>query len=181
MFVSTVSPEGSVTVSQPGISNLGDNVTLSCSARGGPNNSFQWALDGEIIPVNDSVLHLVNIDASNGGDYTCTVSNAAGGDSAFTTLYVAPYIVNPLEEEILSSNGSKVNMTCDADGFPAPNVTWVDMMGGIVSDAPLLVFDPVQFGDEGVYQCKASVNIDGTNLTASDETTLTGENNSQQT
>ena len=78
-------------------------------------------MNGSIIG-NDSMLEVMDIDASSGGDYMCTVSNAAGNDSASTTLYVAPYIAIPLEERILTTNGSNVNISCDADGFPSPTV-----------------------------------------------------------
>ena len=74
------------------------------------------------IVANDSTLEVMDIDASSGGVYTCIVSNAAGSDSASTTLYVAPYIVTPLEEQTLTTNGSNVNISCDADGFPSPTV-----------------------------------------------------------
>ena len=83
-------------------------------------------MNGNIIG-NDSMLEVMDIDASSGGVYTCIVSNAAGSDSASTTLYVAPYIVTPLEEQTLTTNGSNVSISCDADGFPNPSVSWVDM------------------------------------------------------
>ena len=170
----TVSPEGSVVVALPNVFNFGDHVTLFCTAMGGPNNSFHWEQNGSVIG-NDSTLNVVAIDASQGGDYTCTVSNAAGSDSASTTLYVAPYIITSLDEQILTVNGSTVNITCTAAGFPTPVVTWVKMLEVEVSNTPQLQFMPVLFGDEGVYSCVASTEINGTNFSAMNETTLIGK------
>ena len=118
---------------------------------------------------------MTNIDASSGGSYTCLVSNAAGNDSVSTTLYVAPYIVTPLEEEILTTNGSSVNISCDAAGFPSPNVNWIYLTNMQPLDSSVLRFGPVMFGDEGVYRCEATAVVNGMVLTAStNETTLVG-------
>ena len=171
----SVSPEGSVTVSvSNNISSVASNVTFECFGLGGPENSYLWIMNGDIVG-NDSTLVVMNIDASSGGDYTCTVSNAAGNDSASTTLYVAPYIVTLLEEQTLTTSGSNVNITCDADGFPTPTVIWVDMMIAEVENTSLLEFSPVMFGDEGLYRCVATSEINGMNFTAIDETVLVGK------
>ena len=140
---------------------------------GGPDNSFNWKRNGTVIG-NDSTISLVAVDASQGGDYTCTVSNAAGSDSASTTLYVAPYIVSSLEEQILTVNGSSVNITCIAAGFPAPVLTWVNMLDIEVSNSSQLQFTSVLFGDEGIYSCVVSIEINGTTFSARNETTLIG-------
>lgn len=168
----TVSPEGSVAVSPlDAVFNFGDYVTLVCIAKGGPDNSFQWEMNGNVIG-NDSTVTLVDIDASHGGDYMCTVSNAAGTESTSTTLYVAPYIIPSFEEQILAVNGSSVNITCNAAGFPTPSVKWVDMLDLEVSSLSQLEFSPVFFGDGGVYHCVAFTDIGGMNFTTRNETTL---------
>ena len=136
-------------------------------------NTYLWMMNGVTVG-NDSTLVVMDIDATSGGSYTCTVSNAAGNESASTTLYVAPYIVTPLEEQTLTANGVNVNITCDADGFPSPTVNWVDMTNTEVSNTFLLEFSPVMFGDEGLYRCVAGTRINGMNLTATNETILVG-------
>ena len=120
------------------------------------------------------MLNLEGITGSHGGCYTCIVSNAAGNDSVSTTLYVAPYIDSPLEEQTLAVNGSDVNVTCNAAGFPIPNVMWTDSFGSNVSNTSQLQFIPVMFGDEGSYLCVASVEINETDFIATDGTTLIG-------
>ena len=169
-----VSPEGSVIISvSSNISTIGGEVIYNCSSMGGPDNDYAWMKNGENIG-NESTLLVTDIDASSGGSYTCLVSNAAGNDSASTTLYVTPYIVTPLEEQTLTTNGSNVNINCDADGFPNPTVNWVDMTSMEVSDRSLLQFSPVLFGDEGLYRCEATAEINSLTFSASNETTVVG-------
>ena len=141
---------------------------------GGPSNTFQWKRNGNIIG-NDSMLEVLDIDAFSGGNYICTVSNTAGSGSAFTTLYVAPYIVTPLEEVILTFNGSSLNLTCEADGFPLPTVTWDrNETDEVVSDNSQLIIPTVTFGQEGVYRCLANVTVNGVDYENSHITTVFG-------
>ena len=168
----TVSPKGSVSPLNI-TARLEDNATLVCSSIGGPGNSFLWEMNGRIVG-NDSRLNLESINASDGGTYTCIISNAAGNDSVSATLYVAPYIDNPLEEQTLVANGSNVNIICSAAGFPIPNVKWIDSLGLEVSNISQLKFSPVIFGDEGAYRCVASTVFGEEIFTATNETTLIG-------
>ena len=158
------------------IASLNNIVMMMCSSGGGPNNTYEWVKDGTVLNGETSdTLILIIANASFGGDYTCTVSNAAGNDSASTALYVAPYIVTPLEEQTLTTSGSNVNITCDADGFPSPIVIWVDMMIAEVENTSLLEFSPVMFGDEGLYRCVATSEINGMIFTTTDDTVLVGK------
>jgi hypothetical protein len=155
--------------------NQRNDIAFICDALGGPNNTFQWQMEGNVIG-NGSMLEVMDIDACSGGVYTCTVSNAAGNDSASTTLYVAPYIVTPLEEQTLTFNGSSINLTCEADGFPLPTVTWDRNITGIaVSSDSELIIPTVTFGQEGIYRCLANVTINGVEYEDSDITTIIGE------
>ena len=154
-----------------------DVAILECTSSGGPNNTYAWVKD-EIVLDNEASdsLTLIIDSASSGGNYTCTISNVAGSDSASTTLYVAPYIVTPLEEQTLTTNGSNVNISCDADGFPSPTVSWVDMTSNIeVVNMSLLEFSPVMFGDEGLYCCVATAELNGMSSTTTDDTILVGK------
>ena len=157
---------------------LTDSVILICNSSGGPNNTYQWMKDGMIL--DGDVLMLNIISASIGGDYICNVSNSAGTDSGNATLYVAPYLASPLDEEVLTTNGSTVNITCPAEGFPSPDVLWekVEMNATrrVVSTTSLLEMNPVVFGDEGVYRCVATTEIGGMMFSAINETTLIGTN-----
>lgn len=59
-------------------------ATLNCLASGGPNNTFSWFVDGQLIQ-NETATSLILYQV-DGGEYTCTVSNAAGSDNASITL-----------------------------------------------------------------------------------------------
>ena len=61
--------------------------TFDCTAMGGPNNAFSWTrlLDDQVVS-GTSALTVVVDDADNGGDYRCTVQNAAGNDTDDITL-----------------------------------------------------------------------------------------------
>ena len=158
------------------VASFSDVIILECTSSGGPNNTYAWVKDEIVLDdeASDSLTQIID-SASSGGNYTCTISNAAGSDSASTTLYVAPYIVTPLEEQTLTTNGSNVNISCDADGFPSPTVNWVDMTNAQVVNMSLLEFSPVMFGDEGLYRCLAIAEIKGMNFTAMDDTILVGK------
>ena len=171
----SVSPEGSASVSQDiAIVNFSDDVSLLCSALGGPLLSYQWEMNGTIVS-SDSELILASIDVTFGGNYVCTVSNAAGNDTTSTMLYVTPYFPTRLETDILSEIWSSVDITCNAVGFPSPTVVWEDKLGGRVSNTSRLEFSPVTFGIEGVYRCIAFSDINGEVFSVENQTTIFGK------
>ena len=179
LLVCIVSTEGSVMVTPVDqVFTRGENVTLTCISMGGPGNVYQWEKNGNVVATDD-VLTLMDIDASSGGIYSCTVSNLAGNDSATSTLYVAPYfIIHP--ENVETSNSSKVNISCLAESFPEPEYMWMKdgdsslvREGVITVDMPnSLGFRPVLFGDEGVYVCVAFITIDMVVYNESSDTTV---------
>ena len=158
--------------------NRGDNVTLTCSASGGPNNVFQWQKDGaDLLGENQFTLQLTDVNATDGGEYTCVVSNAAGNDSTSTTLYIRLYFAfQPMN--IRTETGENRMLNCGAEAFPEPAIEWfrADSEGFGVNVTGMntnsLMFSPVQFGDEGDYYCTATSN--GTSANSS-TVTLTGK------
>ena len=66
----------------------GEQLELSCSSEGGPELEYTWLYLGSIIDdANTSMLIIANLTTSNGGNYTCVISNNAGSDSATVTIY----------------------------------------------------------------------------------------------
>lgn len=140
------------------IVNLSDNITFSCFSQGGPNNTYQWYKNSILLPQQTHFnLTIFNIRAADGGEYTCSVINTAGSENVSATLYVRPYIVLSPEAEIRTIVNSSVNFTCIAEGFPQPEITWfkLNMSERImpVGIGNVLEFNPVEFGDEGFYEC----------------------------
>ena len=164
---------------------------------GGPGNDFGWLfnkkqLGRSSIIVNDSAstLTLSNVTASIGGEYSCVVTNRAGNDTASTFVFVSPYFVaQPVNTE--GSNGSAINLTCQADAFPEPEYQWRRVDGKEISDKLIgvnsmsLMFDLLLFGDEGEYYCTAtsrniSIGSNTATITGIDMYFTTGVKTSQQ-
>ena len=135
---------------------------------------FEWTFNG--FPLTNanitstsmqSTLTINNISASNGGEYTCTVSNLAGNASNFSILYVSPYIVTNPVQNLTATNGTTMkHLECMAAAFPSPAYTWTKLTGPgspmvVVSDGDsgALAFSPlIEFHDYGTYVCAASSN-----------------------
>ncbi len=175
--VCAVSPEGSVGVEPVDcVYTLDDNATFTCFSLGGLNNIVQWYKDNvRIDQATRTQLVVRDIEDTNGGVYTCTVSNSAGSENASTTLYVAPYFIDhPLD--VAATNGSSVSLGCLAGAFPMPTYVWRRADNASVraeavgSNTSTLLYTPVLFGDEGSYYCEATIlNV----TTPSDSATLT--------
>ena len=103
---------------------------------------------------------LTNVQASDGGEYTCVVSNVAGSHVASTYLFVSPYFtVEPVDK--LTSYEDSISLPCEAEAFPSVEYQWVRADGGsfresIETNTSMLVIESVMFGDEGDYICLAS-------------------------
>ena len=66
----------------------GEQLELNCSSEGGPELEYTWTFSGSMIDnANASMLIITNLTTSNGGEYTCSVSNDAGSDSDTITVY----------------------------------------------------------------------------------------------
>ena len=64
----------------------GVQLALNCQSKGGPQLQYSWIFsDSEI--ANTSTLTIDNVNASNGGNYTCNVTNNAGFESNTITVY----------------------------------------------------------------------------------------------
>ena len=167
-----------MTADPPDVLSFGDSVNFTCSAKGGPDNMFQWQKDGQdLLSESQSTLTLTNVNAMDGGLYTCVVTNAAGNDSSDITLNISPYfILQP--NDTLTSNGDSQTLTCEAEGFPDPVYQWFRNDNEMVHSyltaikSSMLLFDPVLFGDEGDYYCTATSNGISVNSTTA---TITGE------
>lgn len=59
-------------------------ASLNCMASGGPNNTFVWFLDDEVIETE--VTNTLTLNEVEGGEFTCQVTNAAGSENASITL-----------------------------------------------------------------------------------------------
>ena len=148
--------------------------SFTCQVQGGPDNMFEWTFNGsDLTNANitstsmQSTLTINNISVTNGGVYTCTVSNLAGNASNSSILYVSPYIVTNPVQILTATNGTTMqDLDCVAAAFPSPTYTWTKLTGPgspmVVmndSDTSVLDFSPgIVFSDYGTYICTASSN-----------------------
>ena len=84
--------------------NVGFSLTLSCTSRGSPPDTFTWRKDNDptvlqstsITPVNytstSAVFHanysIDSVTTSDSGVYICTITNPIGSDSTTITVVV---------------------------------------------------------------------------------------------
>ena len=82
--------------------NVGDSLTLSCTSRGSPPDTFTWTKDNDPTVLQSTNITAVdhtstsavfradysidNVTTSDNGTYTCTVTNPFGSDSTTITV-----------------------------------------------------------------------------------------------
>ncbi|XP_045504536.1 hemicentin-1-like [Colias croceus] len=107
----------------------GQLVELPCSARGVPTPTVWWQHNGNNITsriyVDEYGIRFV-ANLTDFGNYSCIASNYHGTAIFNYTLYVwmPPSIVPPLEENKNVLEASNVTLSCDAIGFPIPDISW---------------------------------------------------------
>ena len=170
----------------------GDCITFTCSAVGSVPLNITWRRpNGEIVYIEEDMVDEWNVNSSltvhditadDGGDYTCIVRSGAVEMEATATLSVNLYISGE-QVGLNTTNGSMESIICMIEGFPV-RYEWekveIYTVGGIgiitgyssVSMEQVLEFNPVVFGDEGVYRC---VVHSGVEELVSEEITVTSE------
>ena len=117
-------------------------------------------------------INIPSVSYTQGGVYSCMASTLAGNITATTLLLVRP-VVEP--QEVLAKNGDNVTLMCLVQSFPEPSYVWQNcrdsvhigalpdssMCDSVLSESgdsifanqQLLAFEPVLYGDGGVYRC----------------------------
>ena len=66
----------------------GEQLQLNCLSEGRPELEYTWLFSGSMIPnASNNNLVINNLSTTDGGDYTCNVTNAAGNSSSTVTVY----------------------------------------------------------------------------------------------
>ncbi|TNN56957.1 Neural cell adhesion molecule L1 [Liparis tanakae] len=160
----------------------GQTVELECIVQGLPTPKVSWLRrDGEmsesrvIKEMFNRRLRFNNISESDAGEYQCMAENSQGKATHTYTVTVeaSPHWIKEPPSQLYAP-GETVKLHCQADGIPAPTISWT--INGIalsetdkdirrsVTKSGSLTLNDVNLGDTAVYQCQAS-NKHGTILT----------------
>nr|XP_042899314.1 hemicentin-1 isoform X1 [Parasteatoda tepidariorum] len=145
----------------------GRNMGLFCSAKGFPPPHIIWQRNG--IPISGASnsaksgkLIIENIRPEDSGTYVCIATNAVGRDhkGVLVEVHVPPIITNlPKSQDI--SVGDVLTLSCEANGYPYPSITWllnntqITGSSNSVLGRSKLVFENAGKQDEGTYICLA--------------------------
>ncbi|EDV24851.1 uncharacterized protein TRIADDRAFT_12078, partial [Trichoplax adhaerens] len=108
-------------------------INISCQANGYPIPSIKWFKDGNLINAihqssisGGSNLYLTNLTPQDAGNYTCYSENIAGNTSSLVgilIIYTKPVITRS-PKSLMITEGSSINLTCQATSNPAPAFVW---------------------------------------------------------
>ncbi|KAF6729918.1 Hemicentin-1 [Oryzias melastigma] len=150
---------------------VGSSVTLRCVAQGFPKPEVTWYKNGQQLAagnglkMDDNQLEITGVQISDGGTYTCKVSNVAGQvDRTFRlAVHIPPVLDGPLRESLNSTLGSRVALLCEATGVPVPSISWLKDGSPIESSLQWqwsvrgnrLELGPLGLSHAGMYTCVA--------------------------
>ncbi|CRK92906.1 CLUMA_CG006322, isoform A, partial [Clunio marinus] len=133
----------------------GMRAAISCQIlEGDLPVSFRWERNGkQILGTGNEVIRRIDeyitslliekITSGNSGNYTCIASNVAGSEK-FTvplTVNVPPkWLVEPKDTNVQANLDATLN--CQADGYPAPTITWKKSFGKSPVDYRDFLFEP---------------------------------------
>ncbi|XP_012721740.2 hemicentin-1 [Fundulus heteroclitus] len=148
---------------------VGSSVILRCEAHGVPEPEVTWYKNGRQLAagngldINGQQLEIVGVQTTDGGMYTCKVSNVAGQvDRTFRlTVHVPPVLDGPQRESVNYTLGSHVALLCEATGVPVPSITWLKDGSPIESSLQWqwsvrgnrLELGPLSLSHAGTYTC----------------------------
>ncbi|XP_035998147.1 neural cell adhesion molecule L1.1 [Fundulus heteroclitus] len=158
----------------------GETVRLDCLAKGDPEPTITWRINGEPLTavdkdsrrtVTSSALILRDVTRSDTAVYQCEATNTYGSILQNINLFVVE-----LPPQILSSDGmvykvfegEDISMDCEFFGVPRPHISWLreDALP-LLSDERVSLFTNGTIGlinvtheDQGVYTCS----VDNTNV-----------------
>ncbi|XP_030853395.1 hemicentin-1 isoform X1 [Strongylocentrotus purpuratus] len=156
------------------------SVELECRVGGIPKPNIRWLFNGrelgaQSLKLANGNLKIPVVRAEDSGAYTCLAQNDAGFAQAERILVVldVPRLPRPPREqsEMTISVNRRAVLTCPADGYPPPEVTWrkdgilVEPAGRItMTENHELIIDRVQESDSGTYTCVATNSIGSNRL-----------------
>ncbi|XP_047203055.1 neural cell adhesion molecule L1-like protein isoform X2 [Girardinichthys multiradiatus] len=156
------------------LSMIGSDVHIKCSARGVPEPTITWRVNGELLQespaanrktLGDTII-LHNAKASDSAVYQCEASNRHGkilSNANIMIMNLQPMILTNDEEDYSAVEGKGVIMHCKVFSSPPSTIIWSkdDSSESIqgprftVHDNGSLEIHRVEKGDAGQYTCLA--------------------------
>ncbi|KAK1155520.1 hemicentin-1-like [Acipenser oxyrinchus oxyrinchus] len=156
---------------------IGQEVEFHCRVSGLPLPLIEWSKDGEVLSrqgdphvlfsEQGQVMKVKSARLRDQGRYQCLAINAAGKQARDfrLTVHAPPSIRGDGERtEVSVVQGNPTVLSCEAEGMPAPSITWLKEGWPIVSSARVsygdggraLLLGAVRDDDAGLYTCRAS-------------------------
>lgn len=172
---------------------IGSYVVMECEATGQPTPTIMWKVNGQ--PVDSSSrmffgnqnteLHIEQIKESDEGTYVCVAENSIGSTEAEATITVQKDVGPPTlifePYDIEAIPGTTIEMPCQGEGSPKPEVKWKKDGKTIIASAKhriapggSLYIKKINEQDAGRYECSV-VNANG-RATASGVVTISRTN-----
>ncbi|XP_023961842.2 hemicentin-2 isoform X1 [Chrysemys picta bellii] len=152
----------------------GGQLSLECPADTHPPSRIEWHRGGSLLQEDAHVqflaqgrfLQIQDLGVPDGGEYSCTASNALGRTSLnfHVEIQIAP-VIKPGPLAVSATVNASALLPCESEGRPTPQRTWrkdgrLLLPAGnprleLLSDGSLRI-NPVQVQDMGHYLCMAS-------------------------
>lgn len=136
---------------------MNDSFQMECSFNGFPVPQMKWIKNGIEIQDDQPVLNFHEISDEHEGNYSCEVKNLLGISSRNFSLHVHsrprlmknshPTTLNVIEE-------TEVEMLCEFDGKPTPNVSWLSSNNQIDLKSTNLLSFKAKVEHSGIYTCQ---------------------------
>jgi hypothetical protein len=155
----------------------GERRRIQCHTSGSPTVKVRWigfdnySLPMDALDLGNGILEISNARKfEHEGEYKCQAGNVAGVVSDRISISVGPPLtiqITPNRQKIFVTNGSPLEIKCQAFGEPQPDVLWLHEPGATRGDRPdgfkpikiseeFILHDSIGFGNTGFYTCSAS-------------------------
>ncbi|KAL3120703.1 hypothetical protein niasHT_007995 [Heterodera trifolii] len=159
----------------------GESKQFKCYVTGNPHPTIKWSgpngdeLPEDVVDLGDGVLEIKDAKKEmHDGEYTCTATNPLGEASDSGKVEIGPSIgINIIKEEkpaparLKMIVGEPLEIKCEAEGEPDPDVEWLHDPGPERGDLPddyvpitiseqFLRHPSIGLGNSGCYTCRAS-------------------------
>ncbi|CAG5123328.1 unnamed protein product, partial [Candidula unifasciata] len=163
-IIVSVTPRLTITPSRV-TSRPGQPLQLRCQPSGQGPFTVEWTkLDGQLSPQareRDGVLEIRQVTRADAGRYRCVATGAGGSSDGFADVIVlAPPVVDVIPKQNLAVIGSTLEIRCNVQGDPPPDVQWEKERGQLppqhqIRNGILTIYN-IQPQDSGRYVCTAS-------------------------